>query len=302
MVAELYIGTAGWSYDDWWGIIYPPAKTRGFDELKFLGQFFNVVEINTTFYRPPSRRQTESWARRGLQLRSKEKNFLFIVKLYQQFTHVRDNLDINAISDFSAALSPLVENNLLACILIQFPWSFRFTEENFNWVQNLTQALSDFRLAIEVRHSSWLCEPYFEFLSERKITYVNLDQPIFHHSVMPTDYVFSEDGYFRFHGRNKENWFREDASPDQRYDYLYTGEEMNEWIPRIKNAQRLCKRIFIIFNNHFQAKAVCNALQLKATLTGATFRLPASMLQTYPQLKSIANESHPSNGQPDFFR
>ncbi|MCX7765695.1 MAG: DUF72 domain-containing protein [Candidatus Sumerlaeia bacterium] len=302
MLAKLYIGTAGWSYDDWWGIIYPPTKIRGFDELKFLGQFFNLVEINTTFYRPPSRRQTESWARRGLQIRSKETDFLFIVKLYQQFTHVRDNLDITAIADFSAALTPLVENNLLACILIQFPWSFRFTEENFYWVQNLTRALSGFPLAIEVRHSSWLCQPYYEFLSLHKIIFVNLDQPIFHHSVTPTDYVFSEDSYFRFHGRNKENWFREDISPDQRYNYLYSGEEINEWLPRIQRAQRLCKRVFIIFNNHFQAKAVCNALQLKSALTGATYSLPASLLQAYPQLNSIVRESPTTNNQKDFFR
>ncbi len=341
MEKDLYIGTAGWTYDDWEGVLYPrgASASRRFDELVYLGKYMNLVEINTTFYRIPSLRMTRSWARRGASL----ENFRFIVKLYQGFTHTRGrqsdqsaksdqsyqsdkseqsdksyrsdqsdqsdpftpsraHLDKREVTAFCRSLEPLASSNALAMILVQFPWSFKFGDDSFDWLKRIAHHFSAFPLAVEMRHSSWLRPRYFEFLEDHAITFVNIDQPLFHNSIAPTEYVFTDNAYFRFHGRNKEQWFVKDAGPNERYNYCYSDEELGDWIPRIRSAEERASKVYVVCNNHFKAQAACNALQIKAALTGKKVDVPDELLQSYPQqLRPIAKPTPPTMRQTDMF-
>ena len=284
MSGQLYIGTAGWSYNDWAGVVYPSPKPRGFDPIVFLGHYFNVLEVNTTFYRIPDRRMTESWAQRGEHIG----DLLYIIKLYQGFTHTRESLNAEEVKAFCDALEPIATRGLLGCILIQFPWSFKFTEPNFLWLQSLGREFAAFPLAVEMRHTSWLVPEYYDFLAARKIAFVNIDQPLFNDSIGMTNLVFGETAYFRFHGRNQAMWFKEGAGVDERYNYLYSREELGEWVPVVKDSMGKAQRVYAVFNNHFRGKAVCNALIMKAELTGERFDLPPQVLAAFPELKAVS--------------
>ena len=297
MSAKIYIGTAGWSYNDWWGIIYPPSKSRGFDELHYLSQFLNLVEINTTFYRIPTLRMTRSWARRGAEFG----DFLFIVKLYQGFTHENKPLDRGEAEAFSSALAPLEESGILGGMLIQYPWSFKYSDTAFDAMRRLCDAFSCFPLAIEVRHSSWLNSEYMKFLARRRIAFVNIDQPLFHDSVPPTTHITADMVYFRLHGRNRKNWFRDNATPEERYDYLYSSGELDEWIPRFRDAEKKSEKVIVVYNNHFKSQAVCNVLQTRAALTGERVEIPERMLAVYPHLALTGKQVPKSGIQGDLF-
>ncbi len=299
MNSRLYIGTAGWSYDDWWGIVYPAsAKRKGFDELLYLARYFNLAEINTTFYRIPNLRLIYSWLRRT----EKHQDFRFSVKLYQGFTHNRETLDNEEVNAFRRAVQPLMEYGRLGVILIQFPWSFKYSEESRAWLGRIVEHFESFPLAVEVRHSSWLCREYFDFLTQHDISFVSIDQPIFGQSIKPSDfYAFNRKAYFRLHGRNRTMWFKEEAGRDERYNYLYSEDELAEWVPRVRNAEKTCDEVYIVFNNHFAGKAVANALQVKAALTGETFDLPSTLVGTYPALSSLAKPAPPEAHQKDLF-
>ena len=143
------IGPAGWSYKDWQGIVYPAAKPKGFQELTYISEFFDTVEINVTFYRPIPARTAESWLKKV----EDNKRFKFTGKLWQGFTHDRD---AGAEDErlFKDGYAPLLQAGRLGAILIQFPWSFRNTDENRHYVARLQQRFQEYPLVLEVRHVS----------------------------------------------------------------------------------------------------------------------------------------------------
>jgi len=293
---KYYVGTAGWSYEDWEGIVYPPVKGRGFHPLEYLARFIDLVEINSTFYRPASPGMAYAWLRR-VQAYA---DFLFTVKLLQVFTHQRQNFSKKDVDDFKKGIAPLAARQRLAAVLIQFPWSFINTAENREYLEKLFSLFAEFPLALEVRHSSWDRPEFYDFLKEYGVCYCNIDQPIFHHSIKPSAIVTNPDfSYVRLHGRNYKDWFREDAGRDDRYNYLYSKEELEEWIGRIKQLAEGSNRVFIITNNHYRGQALANALQIKNMLTGEKLQIPATMLEKYPVLKEIAKKLE--KGQKDLF-
>jgi len=126
------IGPSGWAYKDWEGIVYPPEKPKGFDRLTFLAQYFNAVEINTSFYGPPRATSAKSW----VQSITANPDFRFTAKLYQGFTHAR-NATVKDEIDFKAGMAPLMEASRFGALLLQFPWSFRYTPENLTYIGGL---------------------------------------------------------------------------------------------------------------------------------------------------------------------
>src|SRR6266850_1597469 len=148
----LRIGTSGWSYPpstgpgSWTGVFYPLSKT---DELKFYSRYFNVVEINSTFYRPCAPKTAESWAKRT------PKDFEFTVKAWQQFTHKKGEWTEGEVEEFKQGIRPLIEANKLGCILFQFPASFKYTPEVMDRLKELLELFGDEPKAIELRHRSW---------------------------------------------------------------------------------------------------------------------------------------------------
>ncbi len=248
-MADYFIGTAGWSYNDWDGIVYPQKKVRGFHALIFLAHYINIIEINSTFYRPPAIHISLSWIKKV----ENYPDFLFAVKLHQIFTHKRKGFTQKDVDNFKLGIEPLRANERLASILIQFPWSFASTISNNEYLINLFKFFSDYPLTLEVRHSSWNSSSFYKLLSEYNVSFCNIDQPIFRNSIKPgavsTNSKFS---YVRLHGRNYKNWFKQDAGRDKRYNYLYTKEELQDWIERIKDLGNQSSKVFVITNNHYR--------------------------------------------------
>ena len=287
------IGTAGWSYPDWEGIVYPQPKGRGFDPLSYLAEYFDVIELNTTFYRPPYRKMTTSWARRT----DHNPSFKFTAKLWRGFTHERGTATKGDVLAFKEGLEPLVEADKMGALLLQFPWSFKNDAENRNYLIKIMETFREYSLALEVRHSSWDMSEIYQLLQERMVGFCNIDQPLFYRSLKPTSRVTSSVGYIRLHGQNYEDWFREDAGRDERYNYLYSMEELKPWADKIREIAQKSRDTFVITNNHYKGQAVCNALQLKSLHEGRRVKVPPPLLVTFPELEEVASDIPPIQGR-----
>jgi len=284
-ISNIFIGTAGWSYPDWEGTVYPRPKPSGFDALSFLADYVDCIEINTSFYRPPPPSYAESWVRRV----SHNPRFLFTAKLWQRFTHEReqpwDQADVRAVK---SGMEPLHASGKLGCVLVQFPWAFPATPRNREWLARIVADFHEYPLVVEVRHVSWLSGESLGKLRELGVSFCNIDQPYTRSSIKPTSHVTGSVGYVRFHGRNYSAWFDKKAGRDQRYDYLYSDDELRSWVPRILKLAESTEQTFVIANNHVRGKGVANALQLKAMFTGEKQPVPKGLPELYPQLEIIA--------------
>jgi uncharacterized protein YecE (DUF72 family) len=284
---QLLIGPAGWSYSDWNGIVYPARRPRGFHEAAFLSQFFDTIEINTSFYQPLRPALALQWLDRV----AANPRFLFTAKLWQKFTHepattAQDEAAVRAGFDV------LRDAGKLGAILIQFPFSFHNTPENPARLETLLRAFSDYPLAVEVRHSTWAQKSFYRLLHERGVGFCNIDQPVIGNSIKPAGRATSSIGYARLHGRRYDTWFNNDpAVPSyERYNYLYSLEELEPWAERIKKVSAHAEKTFVITNNHFQGKGVVNALELIRLVTGNKVKVPEPLRHHYPRLESIADE------------
>jgi uncharacterized protein YecE (DUF72 family) len=278
------VGTAGWMYKDWEGIVYPPAK-RGFDRLAFMASLFDTNEINSTFYRIPPASMARDWARRVAH----NPRFLFTAKLYRGFTHERNATagDERAARD---AMQALADAGRLGCVLVQVPMSFRSTDENRAILSSIFERFARFPLAAEFRHFSWDTPETLRFLEDRSVGFVNIDQPRLKGNIGATSHVTAPVAYYRFHGRNARKWFGPDTSNEERYNYLYAEKELAPWVERIRAGRdrRPDANAFAILNNHFRGQAVANALQLQQMLTGETRSVPESLARAYPAIPGAA--------------
>jgi len=282
---DLRIGTAGWSYEDWKGIVYPPGMPKAMHPLSYLAQFFDTVEVNASYYRPPDPKHCADWVERVVI----NPRFKFTAKLWNRFTHERAAWPPESDArTFRNALRPLRDAGKLGALLVQFPWSFKRTPDNRRWLAKVLDAFEDFPLALEIRHESWNRPEVFEGLAERGVAFCNIDQPIFRNSLEATDKVTSAVGYVRLHGRNTADWFREDASRDERYDYLYSPEELEPWAAVIRRIRESAAEVYAITNNHFEGQAVVNALELQDTFGQRRRPAPEHLVSKYPRLRRDA--------------
>ena len=271
---RILIGTAGWSYPDWEGIAYP--KTA--DRLRTVARYLDCVEVDSSFYRPPAARMAAAWAQ------ATNPEFRFLVKAWQRFTHQRDTQWSPAEFDvFADGMAPLREAGRLDALLFQFPWSFRNDARNRDWLAGIADSFAGWPVAVEVRHDSWTPD----FIRERGLIYCNVDQPQLNHCLPPTEIATATTGYYRLHGRNVKNWFREKQDVyGGRYDYLYSEAELDGLLGKIRALAQKTKKTFVIFNNHKDAKAFSNSLQLKAALApNFQVRAPATLVARYPALQ-----------------
>jgi len=295
-MTDYYIGTAGWSYLDWEGVVYPQKKASGFYALTYLAHYINTIEVNSTFYRPPVLKITLSWTKRVAAFPA----FLFTVKLHQVFTHGERIYTQKDVDEFKLGLEPLCAQGRLAAILLQFPWSFTNTVQNMEYLASLFGCFADYPLALEVRHGSWDDPKFFQLLKEYHTSFCNIDQPLINRSLKPSSITTHPDfSYVRLHGRNYANWFKQDAGRDARYNYLYSNQELDEWVARIKELGGKSKKVFVISNNHYQGQALANALQIKNKITGDKVDIPMELLKRYPLLKEIVKKLE--KGQLDLF-
>jgi uncharacterized protein YecE (DUF72 family) len=292
------IGPAGWSYKDWEGVVYPHTPGAKFDPVEYLARFFNTIEINSSFYRPFTASTANSWARRV----AGAADFMFTAKLHRVFTHERGKATAEDEGAVREGMDALLNAGKLGAVLLQFPWSFKNTDEERVYLSKLLNRFKDYPLVLEIRHLSWNNPQIYEWLEELAVGICNVDQPLFRKSIKPAALSTSQVGYVRLHGRNYQDWFREKAPRDDRYNYLYSLDELEPWITRIKEIAAKTKESYVITNNHFRGQAVVNALELKSTLTEQRVMAPAPLFQKYPGLIDSAEpESEVSESEPSLF-
>ena len=277
----LSCGPSGWSYPHWNGIVYPRLKRPGFHALEYLSTYFNAVEINTSFYQSIRPELASLWVKKV----EHNPKFLFTVKLGRKFTHER-SLAAAEIAHFKDGLWPFHRAHKLGCVLMQFPWSFRYTEENRAFVIALRRAFHEFPLVAEMRHASWLHEEALGTLIDYRIGFANIDQAPYTKGMPPAALLTSPIGYVRLHGRNPQHWEREFGRPARAvaaHDYLYSPKELLEWKQRVEQIQQHAATTFVFANNDAGGKSVVNALEL-ARMLGDDRRLaPAQLIEQFPE-------------------
>ncbi len=252
-MTNLFIGTSGYKYKDWVGVFYP----EGLEEkknLNYYGQSFNAVEINFTYYSHPNPFIFYNLAKKV------RKGFQFSVKAHSSVTHSRD-FKKEEIKNFFDSLKPLKDASKLGCILLQFPFSFKFSQSSLEYLKEVGERFQGYESAVEFRNDSWLREETFKTLKDLRLGFCNVDQPQLRGLLPPTDINTTRVGYIRFHGRNSAQWWNHQHAY-QRYDYLYSSSELEEWLPRIKNVGASTEKTYIFFNNHYKAKSAKSAKTL----------------------------------------
>ena len=288
-MSHLRIGTSGWHYPDgkgtWNGIFYPPVgrRPRGFDELSFYAEHFDTVEVNSTFYGQPRASVSQKWADRTPE------GFEFSVKLYQKFTHPKmfkkrieqavpegDQAAIEELArpnladldEFKRGIDPLATSGKLGALLAQFPPSFKFGPSEIDYLTRSPPGLLRV-LARRRAQAQQLERP--DGRQRRSVEQlrggVGPDRRAQVSTLGPSELPAECAGiyYMRLHGRNASAWWTHEQAED-RYNYLYTAEELVEITETAGAARELVKKAYLYTNNHYSAKSVANAAMIKQQL------------------------------------
>ncbi len=250
-MSELYLGTSGWSYNEWTGVFYPSGSTN---KLSYYAKLFKTVEIDSTFYAFPSSGLVHGWARYTPQ------EFVFSAKLPKVITHdKRLELEKGVETDlvrFLGLMKPLIASGKLGPLLIQLPPSCT-VESDFERVRSFLEIIPrDIRFAIEFRHPSWLKQRVWDLLAEHNVANTIVDEPL----LPPDEIVTADFAFIRWHGRGTRPW----------YNYRYGEKELLPWVPKVREVAKKTKKVFGYFNNHFHGFAVENSLKMLQMLGEAT--------------------------------
>ncbi len=260
----IYVGTSGYSYEDWKGSYYPET-IKDNEMLAFYAREFQASEINYTYYRMPSARTLASMASKVPE------GFLFTVKAPKELTHTSAEEGGRSHENFSLfreALKPLVEGGKFGAVLAQFPNSFKPTTENRDYLPEFRDSFSDLPVAVEFRNVAWITDETMELLRKNNLGYCCVDEPHMKGLIPPIAVATAPVAYVRFHGRNAQKWWRHDEAYE-RYSYSYKPEELEEWVPKIEKLDSKAQNTFVFTNNHFRGQSVDTARQLKELLSGA---------------------------------
>jgi uncharacterized protein YecE (DUF72 family) len=246
---NILLGTSGWSYNEWEGPFYQKGEKH---KLRAYARIFPTVEINSTFYRYPSKGTVMGW------LRYSPSNFIFTAKLPKVITHDKKlglKHDVQADLDaFLKIMTPLQLNGKLGCLLIQLPPSYGYIPDNLH--DFLSMLPRQFRFAVEFRNLAWMREETWQLLRKHEVAYTNVDEPL----LPPEVHITTDFTYFRWHGHGEKPWF----------NYLYNQQELDPWIPKVVNTTKQAKQVYGYFNNHFHGYAPENCLGLIERILGLT--------------------------------
>lgn len=238
---NLFLGTSGWSYREWEGKFFQKGEKR---KLRAYSRIFKTAEINSTFYRNPSKGTVFGW------LRYSPPNFVYTAKLPKLITHnkklgLRGDVKPD-LETYLELMRPLQLGGKLGCLLIQLPPSYDFNIDNLEAFFELLDPL--FRYAVEFRNLTWMRDETWDLLQKYEVAYTNVDEPL----LPPEIHMTADFAYFRWHGKGENPWF----------DYRYSNEEIDQWIPKLKRTTEKAKRVYGYFNNHFHGYAPENCLYL----------------------------------------
>jgi uncharacterized protein YecE (DUF72 family) len=310
----LRVGTSGWHYPagngTWNGIFYPKPRPKGFDELSYYAEHFNTVEVNSTFYGQPRADASRGWALRT------PPDFEFSLKLYQKFTHpkmyearlagaipedARSDRAVLAelarpnaadLDEFRRGIDPIASKGKLGALLAQFPPSFKSDDAAISYLSDLLRAFAGYPIAVELRHRSWSDRIHdtLGLLNGFGAGLAQIDEPKFKLSIRQNQLPNVKSFYYmRLHGRNAAKWWRHEKAED-RYDYLYSHGELQEFTETADAASRLVRKVYLYTNNHYSAKSVANAAMIKAQLgEPLTGEYPEEFVNRYPELSGMVD-------------
>jgi len=252
----IWIGTSGYSFDDWQGVFYPPG-TRPGDRLSYYAHHFAAVEVNSTYYRLPH----------PIVLRKMEQKtpagFRFLVKLHQDVTHKR-SAEPETFRSFLEVIAPLKDAGKYHGALAQFPWAFHCNPENLAHLERIREGMGDDPVFVEFRHDSWAREETFETLRKLDLGFCSVDEPKLRGLFPPIVRETNGIGYVRFHGRNEKNWWGRGGG--DRYDYHYSDAELLEWVDSIRELGSRTTDTYLFFNNCHAGRAARNARRMSELL------------------------------------
>jgi uncharacterized protein YecE (DUF72 family) len=280
-MAEIFVGMGGWSLAAFENNFYPPNAGKEFRRLRYFSQFFDLVEVNATFY---STSFTPWNARRWIEEVSHNERFLFTVKLYQGFTHTMDATGRDVVSTHRL-LEPLVVAGKLGGVVLQFAHSFVNTPDNRARLTQLSRTFKRYPLFVELRHDSWNQPEVLKFLQENGMKWINVDLPRIKRHVQLTSYIWDNVAYFRLMGRNAVGWTR---GVQHRYNYFYSQQELEEIGEKIERVKPTAGKIFVVFHNDPHAHSLVNGFQLRRMVNEQeTIVVPSSLAEKFPRLREL---------------
>ncbi|MFH0988687.1 MAG: DUF72 domain-containing protein [bacterium] len=291
----VYVGMGGWDLPPFDGRFYPARQAKDFRKLEFYSQFFDMVEVNATFYNTSlSARQSKRWL---IDVASNEQ-FIFTVKLFRGFTHTFD-ATLRDVTAVLRMLEPLAADSKLGGVVIQFPYSFTRTSERQEYLQKLSRTFGEHTLFLELRNNSWNKSDLTSFFQEQNFHLVNVDLPKIKQHMPFRKSAWDGFAYFRMMGRNARTWDRKGEG--ERYDYFYSAQELSDITKRIESILKVAHTRFAVFHNDPKANSVVNGLQLRYRLQNdQRVIVPATTLQAFPLLEAISMPGE--RVEPELFR
>jgi uncharacterized protein YecE (DUF72 family) len=316
-------GVAGWDYVNWKGRVYPERLPKGFDKLAYLARYLDVFEINRTYYRPATVTEARSWIERLAD----RPQVVVTAKLPERFVAPGKSWTAEDVREARAGMDVMHERGRLAAVVLQFAYSFKrlnrdggVDERSREWLRASAAAFAGLPVFVELRHASWDAPEVLDWLRERGIGWVNLDQPHLPRDAMPlTTHATTPLGYLRLHGRNYQTWLRgqgrrtaktadvlearqakartteerarDEAQKDARFDYLYPRAEQAELAAAAREiaARPGVVDVIAVYNNHNLGKAPANALELAGLLGGTPVPAPPELFRAFePELTGVA--------------
>ena len=250
-------GTSGFSYNDWVGKFYPHGMPRR-EWLDYYAREFNTLELNSTYYAIPKLSVIQS------MIEKTGDGFLFAVKANREMTHERQH-DGKIFMAFVHIIQPFIDSGKLGCVLAQFPYSFGFNRQNWEYLEFFREQMRNLPLVVEFRNSQWLKTEVFDWLRNYNIGFCCVDEPQLSKLMPPVAEVTGDIAYVRFHGRNAAKWWQHEHAYE-RYDYTYSAEELTEWLPKITKLNEKTKMTFVFANNHWQGQSINTIRQLRLML------------------------------------
>jgi len=257
-MSELYIGTSGYDYPEW-RVGFYPAKLPRADFLEFYATHFNSLELNFSYYRMPYATQMTNMIRRT------GGKVMFSIKAFKDLTHAVNKSNFQIVtSEFKKALEPLQKNNVLLCVLLQFPESFHYEKEERLYLDALVKEAADIPIVVEMRNARWQNDQVYNALRQRQVGWCITDNPALKNLPKLDFAVTSDIAYIRFHGRNAAMWHK--GNNVTRYDYLYSDAELQSFINPIQELLQHTKIVQLFFNNHAKSQATINAKKIEMLL------------------------------------
>ncbi len=269
MKRNIYVGCSGFSYKDWRGTFYPPSLDQSLF-ITYYERFFDVLELNYTFYSMPHPHTVEGFLKKTKRVR-------FSIKANRVFTHERD-YSKEDLKRFMNGIEPVVDSPRFIALLFQFPQSFGYSPESMDYLAKLSEDFAGYEKVVELRSRSFGRAELFDELEGMGFSLANIDAPKVKGLLVGPWRSVGSINYVRLHGRNEEKWFKGEESYE-RYDYLYSEAELKELKEKIERLHR-GKDTYVFFNNHYRGKGALNALQLKE-LFGESVEIPKGLRASF---------------------